>query len=326
MSDKKVIVFGSIGIDLVTTVRDFPLPGQTIPGTSFKQVPGGKGANQALVCASLSYSTQKHNVPVFMAGAVGKDGFAQSACSGLNAYDVNMSLVQELEESTGVATIFVAENGQNSIAVVPGANALANQSYITDYLLQDNIVLMQHECPLEENKRLAQRAKKLNSIVVLNAAPAYDLNKEDLKNIDILIVNESEALHLLTQHNLQENLSLDVINALSAQVLHNYFGCNVLLTLGSQGAVYHGVNLSNNAQKAWQVSAPCVQVVDTTGAGDSFIGAFIFGLATQQTVEFSLQMGVAAGSLACTQPGAQNGLVYEKILELVKQLNGKYLY
>lgn len=325
MSDKKVIVFGSIGIDLVTTVRDFPLPGQTIPGTSFKQVPGGKGANQALVCASLGYSTQNHNVPVFMSGAVGKDGFAKSACSGLNAYDVNMSLVQELEGSTGVATIFVAESGQNSIAVVPGANALANQSCITDYLLEDNIVLMQHECLLEENKRLAKRAKERNAIVVLNAAPAYDLTKADLENVDILIVNESEALHLLAQHDLQENLSLDAINVMSAQVLHNYFGCNVLLTLGSKGAIYLG-KVTNSTKKACEVSAPFVQVLDTTGAGDSFIGAFVFGLATRQTVEFSLQMGVAAGSLACTQTGAQNGLTYEEVMELARQLTGKYLY
>lgn len=320
MSDKKVIVFGSIGIDLVTTVKDFPLPGQTIPGTSFKQVPGGKGANQALVCASLDYTNVGNAVHVFMAGAVGLDGFAQAACSGLESYDVNMAFVKKSGTITGVATIFVAENGQNSIAVVPGANALAEQHWIADYVLDNNIVLMQHECPIEENKLLAKRAKQNNALTILNAAPAYDLQKEDLEHVDILIVNESEALHLLSQHNLQKELTLETVNVSSAKALHEYFGCEVLLTLGSKGAVYYGNKLEGNAQKELMVSAPKVEVVDTTGAGDSFIGAFVYGLATNNSIGNSLKLGVAAGSLACTQEGAQNGLVYREVLELSKSL------
>lgn len=323
MMDKNVIVFGSIGMDLVTTVKDFPLPGQTVPGTSFQQVPGGKGANQALVCASLDASSPESFVGVYMAGAVGNDSFAKGACAGLVNYNVNMSFVKEKAVSTGIATIFVSEKGQNSIAVYPGANFQADQSWITDYALKNSIVVMQHECPIAENKKLAQRAKTLNATVVLNAAPAYNLQKEDLENVDILIVNESEALHLLLQHNLQPGVTLESVGVLSAKSLNDFFGCSVLLTLGSKGAIYLA---NDNKENVLQVSAPSVEVVDTTGAGDSFIGAFVFGLATKQELASALRMGVAAGSLACTQFGAQNGLDYTDVTELADSLMVQCLY
>ena len=297
-----ILVFGSIGADLVSTVKEFPREGQMVPALSFEQFAGGKGSNQAL-------AAKRAGSEVLMAGAVGDDEFSKIALKNLIFSGVNISLVQRTSQSTGIATIFVDQRGQNCISVYPGANGLAAQENIPDSVLSSaHYLVMQHECSLVENKLLSKRARELGVQVVLNAAPAYPLYLDDLENIDILIVNETEAEFLATQHNYNQTDDFCYQTYLK-------FGCKTILTLGEKGAQYY------DGLSAGRLSAPLVNVVDTTGAGDSFVGAFVSGLDHGCSFSESIKWGIAAGSLSCTKKGAQSGVASkQEILNLAATL------
>lgn len=292
-----ILVFGSIGADLVTTVDEFPKPGETVVGTSFAQYSGGKGSNQALAAARAGGQ-------VHMFGAVGTDDFAAPATALLRAGGVDMAGVEERPGSTGIATIFVSAKGQNCIAVFAGANGVASSAGVPDAALTPQaVVVMQHECPHDANMALARRARAAGSTVLLNAAPARPLSLEDLKTIDILIVNESEAEALALQHGWPSSPTE------FAYACHQATGQSVVVTLGEAGviAVVDG--------QMHRVDAPRVDVVDTTGAGDAFVGAFAAKLAEGVSLPDALRYGVASGSLACTSPGAQVGLPFKAAIE-----------
>ncbi len=283
-----VLVFGSINIDLVARVARFPAAGETLSGSSFAMHPGGKGANQALAAARSGASTR-------LAGAVGRDAFANPALALLEEAGVDLASVARVDRPTGCATILVSDAGENMIVSVPGANALADPTAIPDALItRSSTVSLQHEIPAAANETLILRARRNGSRVVLNASPWRTLTLESLRSIDCLIVNESEAASLADGFNwpaAPNDLALAATRAVKGLIL--------VVTLGERGAL---VACGNEVLRA---EAPRVRVVDTTGSGDAFAGTFIAALDSNAALADALGRAVAAGSLACTAAGAQ---------------------
>ena len=284
-----IVVFGSVNLDLVARVARLPRPGETITGESFATLPGGKGANQAL-------AARRAGAEVAMAGAVGTDSFADDALSGLVAAGVDLGWVRRVGVPTGVALIHVDAAGQNAITVVPGANAEAKADTVPDSALEANTtLLLQLEVPMPAACDVAVRAKRRGARVILNAAPAAELSMEFLDAVDVLIVNALEAGTLgaaLAMPNAPE--------AFAAAMCKR--GVPTIVTLGARGV------LAAADRTLFRIEAPAVEVVDTTGAGDAFAGVLAAALDRGTDWPTALAEGVAAGSLACTTPGAQRAL------------------
>jgi len=283
-----VLVFGSINIDLVTRVDQFPSPGETVAGMSFSIYPGGKGANQALACALAG-------APTRLVGTVGRDVFADPALSLLRKAGVDLTSVARVEQATGCATILVAGSGENMIVSVPGANAAADPASIPDALLSgSSTVSLQHELPGGANQAFVERARRNGSRIVLNASPWRPLSLETLCTVDYLVVNEREAAALAAAFDWPRS-ARDLALA-AAAVVHDL---TIVVTLGKQGA------LAARGSEVLRVQAPDVRVIDTTGAGDAFAGTLIAALEGHARLDEALRRAVAAGSLACSAAGAQ---------------------
>lgn len=286
-----IVVFGSINLDLVTRVDRFPRAGETVAGLSFAMHPGGKGANQALAAA-------RAGAAVRLFGAVGDDTFADLALAALAEEDVDLWGVARVGHDTGSATIMVDAAGENCIAIVAGANAHADPSGVPDAALTGgNWLLLQQEVPAAANASLLQRAGRLGTRVLLNAAPAGELDRQVLEQLDVLVINEGEAAILgraLGWPTEPERFARAAIESQRA--------LSVAVTLGAQGA------LAADHRGLWRATAPPVEVVDTTGAGDAFVGAFAAAIEHGDEIAAALRFGVAAGSLACMKAGAQTAL------------------
>jgi len=287
-----IVVFGSINLDLVTRVARFPAPGETVGGASFATYPGGKGGNQALAAARAGASVR-------MYGAVGHDAFAKAALALLAAGGVDLDGVARVDAPTGCATILVDVHGENCIAVAPGANALADPSTVPDSALRSDVrVVLQQEVPAEANAALIARARRRGARIILNAAPARRLSLDVLREIDVLVVNETEAAALAKAHGWAaepEAFARAAIGALPSVSA-------IVLTLGKEGA------LAAFGSELLRVPALEVNIVDTTGAGDAFVGALAAALDAAAPVPEALCFAVAAGSLACKVEGAQTAL------------------
>lgn len=285
-----IVVVGSINLDLTARVDRFPEPGETIAGTSFAAVPGGKGANQAL-------AARRAGAKVAMAGAVGADEFAEIALSGLVDAGVDIGSVDRIDCPSGVAMIHVDASGQNCITVIPGANGRVQGQVIADAALGAGTTLvLQLEIPLATVQALAIRARRLGTRVMLNAAPALGLPLALCEALDALVVNEHEAAALATA------FGMPSFPEAFAIAFHRAHRCATIVTQGPRGAV------AVAGGKLLRVGAPRVEVVDTTGAGDAFVGALAAALDRGAPWPRSLAEGVAAGSLACLYAGAQAAL------------------
>lgn len=285
-----IVVFGSINADLVARVDRFPQPGETVAGTSFATLPGGKGANQAL-------AARRAGARVAMAGAIGDDGFAAIALANLVAAGVELDGVRRVAGTTGIASILVDANGQNAIAVVAGANSAVSADDLPSALLgPDTTLLLQLEVPIDAVSKAAVQARASGARVVLNAAPAQPLPDELVAALDVLIVNEHEAAVVA------RDFHLPTTPRDFAAALHLRRGCAVVVTLGESGA------LAAAQRMLWSTPAPNTRVVDSTGAGDAFAGALAAALDRGASWPRALVEGVAAGSIACTARGAQDAL------------------
>jgi ribokinase len=287
-----VIVFGSINLDLVTRVARFPAPGETIGAESFATYPGGKGANQALAAA-------RAGAPVRLYGAVGTDAFADAALALLAASGVDLDGVKRAAAPTGCATILVDAHGENCIAVASGANALADPEAVPDSVLAPGtVVVLQHEVPARANAVLVARAHRAGARIILNAAPARPLSIDLLRQIDVLVVNETEAAALAAAHGWP--VTAHAFAAAAIAVTAPTFA--VVVTLGKAGA------LAASGTDTIRVHAPDVEVIDTTGAGDAFVGALATAIDARAALPDAVRAAVVAGSLACTAAGAQPAL------------------
>jgi ribokinase len=286
-----ILVAGSLNADLVVRAPRFPQPGETISGGDLQVIPGGKGANQAVAAARLG-------AKVTMLGRVGKDNFGDFLLDNLKQNKVDVTHVQHDDASTGTAIIVVDENGQNSIVLSAGANGKVTPADMDSAsFLHHDLLLLQLEIPLPTVLRAAQRAKAHNLRVVLNPAPAQQLPEELIALTDYIIPNETE-LSLLTGMEVKDFPTA----VLAARGLKQRGAATVIVTMGANGALIVSDSL------VAQIKAYPVKAVDTTAAGDAFIGGFATALLQNQTVEESVQYACACGALACTKFGAQPSL------------------
>jgi ribokinase len=293
-----IVVFGSINIDLVVPVERLPRPGETVLGPGYTLVPGGKGANQALAAARAGGAVR-------MAGRVGHDGFADLALAELKAAGVDLSAVERDTRPTGCALIPVERSGQNLIVVAASANTAAAARQVADAWLEPGtLVMLQMEVPQAENWRLVERAKARGARILLNCAPAADVPRAVLAALDWLVVNESEA-ELLAR-----GLSLPAPDPRSAgRAIAAAANTTVIVTLGGEGAAAFA------RDEAWTVGALPVEPIDTTAAGDAFVGAFAAAADAGGDLPTALRRASIAGGLACTLAGAQPSLPAKAAIE-----------
>lgn len=302
MAKSSILVVGSLNMDQVVRVPHIPVLGETLLGAgSLKLVPGGKGANQAVAMARLG-------APVAMAGRIGRDAFGEQLLHSLRANNVNTELVaMDDEETSGVAFIFLSPDGDNAIVVASGANMCVGQdtnhlTSITQAITRARALVLQLEIPLETVQTLIKAAHAAGIPVVLNLAPARPLPLEILRQASVLVVNETEASLLGGQRVENREDALIV-----ATVLHEQGIPIVVVTLGAQGALLVTNNQPTRGRSIYQ-PAPKVQVIDTTAAGDCFVGALTVALTEGQTPEDALRFAVYASALKVTKFGAQSGL------------------
>ena len=292
-----IVVFGSINIDLVTRAERIPAPGETVLGGDYLAIPGGKGANQAL-------AARRAGAQVALVGAYGMDGFAETAISLLKADGVDLSACRAVPRPTGAAFITVDPHGENAIVVASGANAEARAAQLaTTGLAAGDILLLQREVPIAQVEAAAAAARGCSARVLLNAAPAGAVSPELLSHLDYLVVNEHEAAIVGAGLGLSGDLE-----AVAAEIDVRY-GVATLVTLGAAGALVFAEG------RRYQAPAPEVTVVDTTSAGDTFVGAFAAALDRGLGFAAALRRGLAAGSLACTKAGAQPSMPYADAIE-----------
>ena len=301
---KNICVIGSLNMDLVVNVDTMPKPGQTIIGSNFKEVPGGKGANQAVAMARL-------NGNVSMIGKVGEDGFGQTLINSLKNDKVDTTYIQTAKGATGVALITVDKNAQNSIVVSPGANFEVKEDDIDnniEAIKNSNIVVLQLETPLNTIKYALNKAKELNKYTILNPAPAVKLDDEIIKNVDLLTPNETEleiisGVSIETEEDIQK----------AAQIMIEKGVKELIVTLGSKGSLYI------NKEKSMFKKAYKVEAVDTTAAGDSYTGALAVALSQDKNIEDAMDFASKVGALSVLKEGAQSSL---PTLEDVKNFRG----
>lgn len=290
---KKIVVIGSINMDLVTICERAPRGGETLLGKKFMQIPGGKGANQAV-------AMEKMKSPVSMLGKIGREGMGDILLDSMKKDGIDISNIEYCDETTGIAKIIVEENGQNRIIVVPGANYEVDSSYIDrhlDAIKNCDILVTQLEIPIDTVKYSLKKAKEFGKITILNPAPATKLDEEIILNSDYIIPNETE-LELLSGMSITDEKS--VINA--ADVLLKKGVKGLIVTLGSKGCMY----ISKVERKAFP--AYRVKAIDTTAAGDSFIGGFVNGLASGLNFEESIDRGTKVAAISVTRIGAQTSI------------------
>lgn len=281
-------VVGSVNLDLVASGAPLPQAGETVTGARFAQHPGGKGANQALAARRLG-------ADVHMIGCVGDDALAEAALALLRRDGVDVSnVMSELGTATGVALIAVSPEGENQITVASGANSRVGPSDVAG-LPKCDVILAQLEVPVTAVEAASRAAMETGALMAINLAPAIGVPPQLLKDADLLIVNEIEA-------------------EFYGDALHERGGL-VALTLGGAGAA-----LFKMGKEIARVPAFDVQVVDTTGAGDTFCGALAVALAEGQAPEQALRFASAAAALAVTRAGAQPSLpTREQVDALLKE-------
>ena len=291
-----ISVIGSINMDLVMYTDRIPRPGETVRGKAFRQIPGGKGANQACAAAKLG-------ADVRMIGCVGDDSFGGRLKESLGKDGVNVDhvLVQP-GVSTGVAIILVEESGYNCITIASGANDCITKESIgklRHVITESDVILLQLEIPIDTVREAILTAKAAGKTVILNPAPAASLDEEILKNTDILTPNETE---------------LELLSGLKADTLENIEAAGkallekgvkeLVVTLGSRGCLHM------TRQASVRYDAYRVKAVDTTAAGDSFNAALAVSLCEGKTMEEAIGFAMKVGAMTVTKEGAQPSLPY----------------
>jgi len=298
MNGNKILIVGSSNTDMVIKTQNFPVPGETILGGRFLMNAGGKGANQAVAAARLG------GIVTFV-GKIGDDIFGKQAVQQLEDEGINVDFVAvDPDNPSGVALITVDRKGENSIVVAPGSNgtlSAADFDKAMAMLNESEFILMQLEIPIPTVEHIASIASTKQKKVVLNPAPAAKLSDALLKNVYMITPNETEA-ELLTGIKVTDEQS-----ALKAATFLHEKGIEiVIITMGSAGAFV----LANG--KSEIISAPKVEAVDTTAAGDTFNGALVVALSEGQTIQESITFANKAAAISVTRIGAQSSVPFRK--------------
>jgi len=305
--EPRIVVAGSINMDLVYRVPRLPRPGETLTGSSFHQVRGGKGANQAVAAARL-------NAAVSMIGCIGDDAFGNVLIAGLQNEAIDVSHVKISDScSSGLAVIGVEDSGQNCITVIPGANALLSPFHIASaesIIAAADALLLQLEIPVETVITAIRIARQHNVLTILDPAPALKNLPVELLSVDVVCPNETEA-SLIT--------GLPVTNVAEAMVASRQLrslGARIaVITLGMNGCV-----VCDGSGDPQHIPSFPVTAVDTTAAGDAFAGALGFCLAQRQPILEAIRFACAAGALASTRHGAQPAMPrFDEVIELAAQ-------
>ncbi|HEV2214784.1 MAG TPA: ribokinase [Terracidiphilus sp.] len=287
---KPIVVVGSVTMDMVACAPEIPRTGQTVIGTSFHLTPGGKGANQAVAIARLGY-------PVQMIGLVGEDVYGPALLENLAREGVNTSSMAQVAGSSGLAPIFLSATGENSIIVVPGANAKMSPAIVEEHravLVSAGMVLCQLEIPMKTLAHTLALCDELDVPVMLDPAPAATLEVEVLRRVAWFTPNESEAEYFL-----QEDCSPEqAVAQLHARGLQG-----IVLKRGAAGAF-----VADASGKAEYVPGFAVEAIDTVGAGDCFNGAFAVALMEGMDTWAAARFANAAAALSVTGKGAQGAL------------------
>ena len=290
----RIAVVGSVNVDLVTHAPRLPVPGETLLGTTFQTVHGGKGANQAVAAARLGAS-------VAMIGCVGDDAFGTRLHGALAAERIDVTHLHRIEgEATGVATITVDAHGANSIVVVPGANDrldIARIDAARDTIAAAALMVCQFEVPIATVAHAIARAVAHRTPVLLNPAPAQPLFDTLLARIDYLVVNETEAESLTGIAVGDDASAVRAADALCAKGVGN-----VLVTLGARGVCWRG------SAGSGRHDAMAVVAVDTTAAGDTFVGGFATARAGGASMDDAIGFGQRAAAISVTRRGAQTSI------------------
>ncbi len=298
---KNILVIGSSNTDMIIKLKKIPMPGETVIGGKFSTAAGGKGANQAVAAARAGGN-------VTFIARVGSDIFGETALKGFKNDGLNVDyIIKDLIEPSGVALIFVDENGENSIAVASGANAALTPMDIKncEHIIRENeFLLMQLETPIDTIETAAKIAAENNVKIILNPAPAQKLNKELLKSVSIITPNETEAELLVGFPITNEE---DAERA--AKVLMEMGIDIIIITLGSKGAFV----LSDSFKGL--VPSFSVKAVDTTAAGDIFNGALTVSLSEGKLIKDAVIFANAAAALSVTKLGAQTSAPERKDID-----------
>jgi ribokinase len=289
-ADTRLVVVGSLNMDLVVECDHIPMPGETILGVGMGEYPGGKGGNQAVAAARL-------HGPTAMIGCLGSDLYSTALRAALTEAGVETTHVLERGPRGGVAIIEVSASGENSIVVVQGANALLTAEDV-EYALADlpevRIVLLQLEIPIEAVERAAQSARARGMLVLLDPAPARTLSDRLLASVDYLTPNQQEAAFLAGMS--------EVRPADAPEAARRLLGRGVKTAIVKLGAA--GVYASNG-HESFYVAGHQVETVDTTAAGDCFAGALAVALLADDTLKEAVAFANAAAALSTTGRGAQ---------------------
>jgi len=284
--NSKICVIGSSNIDQIAYTQNIPADGETLFGDSFQMGFGGKGANQAVMAGLLG-------ADVYMITCLGDDVYKEMTITNYQANNVNTDHIQMVRGSSGVAPIWVDATGQNRIIVIPGANneidatkAISSMEEIGDIA----VLVGQCEIPMDVNHEVFKYARSNSIVTIFNPAPATTLDKEFLNHISWLIPNENEFKLISGMEPNNENF----------MKFKKEVPCNLIVTLGEKGAVL----VEEDGTKYFE--APTVEAVDTTGAGDSFIGTFAYELSEENSPEECIKKAVAKASQSVTKKGTQS--------------------
>ena len=298
---KKALVIGSLNMDMTVKVEELPKLGETIFGNDFYESCGGKGANQAVAVSKLGMKTE-------MIGMVGKDSQGEKLIQNLNKYGIISDNVIKSDELTGRAIITVDKKGDNNIIVIPGSNFKIMKEHIQDkqdVIASSDVVILQNEIPSETVEFSLLKAKELGKITIFNPAPARKLSGEVFKNTDYLILNETEMEEIFEIKFNDEEYTEKI------SIKKKEYGIkNIILTLGDKGSILFS---EDNNIKKYDVYK--VKAVDTTAAGDSFIGAFTMKICEIGNPDEAIKYATAVSAIVVTRQGAQDSIPTREEIE-----------
>lgn len=288
-----IVVLGSINMDLVARCDALPLRGQTLTAKSFDEIPGGKGANQAVAAS-------RAGARVSMIGRVGSDSFADRLVAELESDQISVNSIQFSNDPSGVALITVADDGENQIVVVPGANGCMTPADVdrhADLIANAGALLLQLEVPMDCVLQAIKVARASGTRVILDPAPVPSQWPSELFNVDLICPNETEATSL-TGVPVEGRGSVEE----AARQLHQKGAKAVAITLGAGGTLlFDGEAMSH-------IGSFSTQTIDTTAAGDAFAGAMAVHWVESNSLTQAIRFGNAAGSIAASRHGAKPSL------------------